>query len=235
MVLFLFVFFSFWGKFGERTNMKQSQYIYDQAEFLRLVTDTTKTLSDYYIINPETIMVEYQHDDEHVPDSPTGNIVIAAFTTCWARLKLYELISKVGRHCLYYDTDSVIYTDDGSVDVPLGDYLGELTDELDGDHIVEFVSGGPKNYAYVTSSGQITCKVKGFTLNYANMQRVNFDIMRDLVINRSTDKVTLQPYNQITRNKRKCTIYNTLQKKDYRVVYTKRRRLDNYDTEPYGY
>ena len=33
----------------------------------------------------------------------------------------------------------------GQYDPPFGDYLGELTDELDsGEHIVEFVSGGPK-------------------------------------------------------------------------------------------
>ena len=53
---------------------------------------------------------------------------------------------------LYYDTDSVIYK--WSVCllyVSTGDYLGDLKDELGGDHIVECVSGGPKNYAYRTA------------------------------------------------------------------------------------
>ena len=46
---------------------------------------------------------------------------------------------------LYCDTDSVIYASrPGQYDPPLGDYLGELIDELKGDHMFEFVSGGPK-------------------------------------------------------------------------------------------
>ena len=58
----------------------------------------------------------------------------------------------------YYDTDSVIFSvKEGQWEPPLGDYLGELTNELDdGDHIATFVSAGPKNYAYKTESGK-TC------------------------------------------------------------------------------
>ncbi|KAJ8953190.1 hypothetical protein NQ318_003226, partial [Aromia moschata] len=37
-------------------------------------------------------------------------------------------------------------------DVPMGEFLGEITDELEsygpGSYITEFVSGGPKKYAY---------------------------------------------------------------------------------------
>ena len=51
--------------------------------------------------------------------------------------------------CLYFDTDSIVYISrPGSSDPPVGDYLGDLTDELDGRHIIEFISDGPKNYAY---------------------------------------------------------------------------------------
>lgn len=36
-----------------------------------------------------------------------------------------------------------------------GDYLGDLANELDTiDYITEFVSGGPKNYAYRTNKGK---------------------------------------------------------------------------------
>ena len=31
----------------------------------------------------------------------------------------------------------------GNYEPPVGDYLGELTDELDGQFITEFISGGP--------------------------------------------------------------------------------------------
>ncbi|XP_053373006.1 uncharacterized protein LOC128546475 [Mercenaria mercenaria] len=66
------------------------------------------------------------------------------------------------RELLMNATDSVIYVSrPGQYDPPLGDYLGELTDELDGgEYIVEFVSGGPKNYAYKTSKNKETCKLR---------------------------------------------------------------------------
>jgi len=55
---------------------------------------------------------------------------------------------------LYCDTDSVIYIQnvDEPSKVETGYYLGDLTDELEkfgsGSYIEEFVSGGPKNYAF---------------------------------------------------------------------------------------
>jgi hypothetical protein len=52
----------------------------------------------------------------------------------------------------------------------LGDYLGDLTDEVPDNRIVEFVTGGLKNYAYKIAKpdkdGNTTiCKVRGITLN----------------------------------------------------------------------
>ena len=80
------------------------------------------------------------------------NIVIAAFTTAYARLKLYDLLDLLQERILYYDTDSVVFVHEPDKPEPsLGDYLGDLTDELDGDYITTFISGGPKNYAYVTN------------------------------------------------------------------------------------
>lgn len=43
-------------------------------------------------------------------------------------------------------------------------YLGELTDELNGDSIEDFVSAGTKTYAYRTRRGKkVVMKVKGIT------------------------------------------------------------------------
>lgn len=42
---------------------------------------------------------------------------------------------------LYFDTDSIIYASNGLNDPPLGNFLGEFTDELGGETIVKFVSG----------------------------------------------------------------------------------------------
>ena len=82
------------------------------------------------------------------------NVAVAAYVTTQARLKLYEYLSKLGNSVLCCDTDSVIYIQnvDEPPKVETGYYLGDLPDELEefgsGSYIQEFVSGGPKNYAF---------------------------------------------------------------------------------------
>ena len=124
----------------------------------------------------------------------------------------------------------------GENNVPLGEYLEELSNELEtGEHIKEFVSGGPKNYAYKTNKGNKTCKVRGFTLNFTNSQLINFESVKTLLLGPS-QKLTITVTNphKICRDKGK-KLYNREAEENYRMVYTKRRRLDNYKTEPYGY
>ena len=79
-----------------------------------------------------------------VPNNRTI-VFVAAFTTCWARLKLYSYLETLQHQVLYYDTDSVIYKwKEGLPRIETGDFLGEMKNEVEGDHIVEFVSGAPK-------------------------------------------------------------------------------------------
>jgi len=75
--------------------------------------------------------------------------------------------------------------------VTIGEYLGDLTDELEeygsGSFIDEFVSGGAKNYAFLVicpSTGKRTtkCNVKGITLNYEHSKVVNFTSLRDTIL-----------------------------------------------------
>jgi hypothetical protein len=83
---------------------------------------------------------------------------------------------------LYYDTDSVIYVSKpDEPEPPLRNYLGDLTDKLDGDYITTFMSGGPKNYAYHTVGGKSETKVRGIALNHTTLQNINPDIIRALV------------------------------------------------------
>ena len=54
----------------------------------------------------------------------------------------------LGDRALYCDTDSVIYTQKpGEIEPLLTEYMG-MTDELNGETILEFVSLGVKNYGY---------------------------------------------------------------------------------------
>ena len=83
--------------------------------------------------------------DAFVEESKYSNPVIAAYVTAHARLQLYSYLESLQERILYFDTDSIIYIErEGEYSPPVGDYLGDMTDELDGGHITEFVSGGPK-------------------------------------------------------------------------------------------
>ena len=83
-----------------------------------------------FIINDAMVEVHYQYQYEDISMSPNLNIFVAAFTTCWARLLLYEALELLGERVLYYDTDSVIYLEEvGQPSPVLGDYLGDFTSE----------------------------------------------------------------------------------------------------------
>ena len=132
----------------------------------------------------EMLEVAHNHQDEcaHIQDNI--NIFIACFTTCWARLKLYQGIKQLQpEQVLYFHTDSIIYAwKPGLHKLPLENYLGEFTKEWkQGDHIVEFAAAGPKNYAYRTQQGYVECKVCGFSFNCCGQEQLNFDILRNNV------------------------------------------------------
>lgn len=237
---------SFWGKFGQRSNLPTSTFFFntDLDEFYQLLTDETKEVMDFNIVTENVAQVHYRASDPAwIEEDPKSNVFLATFTTSWARLKLYKVLDQLGEDVLYHDTDSVIYIcRPGVNEVPLGDYLGELTDELDpGDYIQEFVSGGPKNYAYRTLAGKEKVCVKGFSFNYANSKIVNFDAIKDLLQDevgeppRKKRKLDTPAVNRIRRDKARNVVYNQSECKQYRVVYNKRMLKTDMTTLPYGY
>jgi hypothetical protein len=116
--------------------------------------------------------------------------------------------------------------------------LGQLTDELDGDYITQFVSAGPKNYSYRTNSGKEVTKVKGITFSAKNSRSVHFQSMRELINEYAETKMarTIETNRTLfKRSKRENTLCTVPQMKKYRVVYTKRRLVQNFMTMPYGY
>ena len=123
----------------------------------------------------------------------------------------------------------------GEPEPETGVYLGELTDELDGDYITTFVSGGPKNYAYELSSGKTCCKIRGITLNYQTLEKVNFNVMCDLVKGEDPETVSTDIPFKIVRDTKDKNVLTRSETKDYRVVYNKRVIVDNFDTVPYGF
>ena len=174
---------SFWGKFGQRENLPQIEQCTNPDQLYKLLDDDTLEVQNIKFCTEDVLEVVYVNKEEAILPNNRTNVFIAAFTTCWARLKLYSYLQTLGEQVLYYDTDSVIYKwSAGLPKVPTGDYLGDLKDELDGDVIKEFVSGGPKNYAYRTEREKTVCKVRGFTLNARGKEVLNFNTMKRTIL-----------------------------------------------------
>ena len=56
---------------------------------MNTLTDPSKLLMDFHIMNDDVIQVEYQHTEDFEQQSFNTNVTIAAFCTSWARLKLW--------------------------------------------------------------------------------------------------------------------------------------------------
>ena len=100
---------SFYGKFGQRTNMKKTVFVKDIKTLMQILTDPSKQLVDYHIMNDDVVQVEYKNTEDFECQSFNTNITIAAFCTSWARLKLWSVMQKLGKRVLYHDTDSIIF------------------------------------------------------------------------------------------------------------------------------
>ena len=218
---------SFWGKFGQRENLPQVQQCTTPDQLYKLLDDDTLEVQNIRFCTEDVLEVVYTNKEECIVPNNRTNVFIAAFTTCWARLKLYSYLEKLGDRVLYYDTDSVIYKyRDGQTKLEIGDYLGDLKDELGGDHITEFVSGGPKNYAYKTDKEKVECKVRGFTLNVRGREKLNFETVKRSILavlkDGSSNPVEVTNPTHFKRNVAEKGIGIVSQTKKYGVVFEKR-------------
>ena len=234
---------SFWGKFGERKNKPKTVTITSPSQLFPLLFNSHTNLSTLRICNEDVLEAVYTEIEENITPSNKTNVFVAAFTTAWARLRLYEALDVLQQQVLYYDTDSVIYRwKPGQPSIPIGDYLGQFTDELEGDVIEEFVSGGAKNYAFRTRGGKTECKVRGFSLNVRGKQELNFNTMKANIlaeIEHPQEERRVIRVNNPNHFKRDTTykkIKLVNQVKNYKLVFDK--RVLDADTKmsyPFGY
>lgn len=211
---------------------------------MALLTSPEYEITGILPVNDEILYVSYTQIDDAVTPSNIANAVIAAYTTAQARLKLYSYLERLDRRALYCDTDSVIYvtnTDRAEYEPPVGQLLGDLTNELsnygEGSYIKSFVSGGPKFYSFIVSaadgSESEVCKVKGITLNFANRSLINYETIRSFIVGEREEPIVLR-YDAIRRTAFHQVITRP-EKKSCRPSSVKRRRDGEYMSLPYGY
>lgn len=236
---------SFWGKFGEKNNKTKTKYIHNVAELSKMMNNAANNVVNFHIINEDVMVIEYADAEGYEQDSLVTNELVASFTTCWARLELFQHMKSVGKNILYCDTDSLIFRtkktvkQDGSIcyeNFPqIGNSLGELTNELKPTtYIKEFVCSAPKSYSYVTNTGEECTKFKGVSLNWSNSRRVNFEAVKELVFG-TVDEIVLEHQTLFKRDKFQGVITNVPLVKKIVPTYNKRKILPNFDTVPFGY
>ena len=114
-----------------------------------------------------------------------------------------------------------------------GDMLGDMTDEISGKGMTNFVSTGSESYSFKYGDNK-----QKSTLNHENIysNRLNHDSMSKTV-KKQTRRITIVNKNKITRKNRE--IVSKYCEKVLKFGYGKRviRQIneDHIDTLPYGY
>ena len=175
----------FWGRLGMRDVFTNVDFIREVCEFHAIANNSTKEISTVRFVTPHVVAVLSKNKSlDTVNFTNNTNVYLAVFTTAYARIRLYNLIKKVEDRFVYCDTDSVFYeiSSDGSKNLKTGKFMGDLTSELKKDEVItEFVSGGPKVYAYKTNQGSCVVKIKGFQLCKANSAAFSFENLKNII------------------------------------------------------
>lgn len=101
---------------------------------------------------------------------------------------------------------------------------------------MEFVTAGPKNYAYKLDNGSCKITVKGITMNARNSKILTFDLVKSVVLDPRASSVTMVNPNNFVRDPVTAKLGIGVATKTYRKVYTKRALMPNcVSTQPFGY
>ena len=232
---------SLWGKTGQRGNMPRTVVVYSTKHFNAIVFNDEYEVGivDRLPHHEYAWQITYKLKSEFLVKEPrNSNVYIAAFTTTWARIKLWKKLHELGERVLYYDTDSIIYkTHIGESHLQRGPYLGDLTNELEeGRHITEFVSTDPKSYAYRDNKATQVIEFKDISKTLYNIIKINLETMVKCVSDASFRVSEVdRPRKMLFKIDKFGRVKTQFQMKTFRMVYKKRCTGDQYVTYPFGY
>lgn len=224
-----------------RSNREQVEIITSPSRLYELLDSPSKEVISIIDLDEDTLRVSWRYKNRFERTDENSNLVVAIFTTAYGRCELYKHMCAVdermdgppGSKLLYNDTDSVVYeyvTDpslpnDGN---PLkeGIFLGEMTDEYKDAEILEFLSGGNKQYGVQyqkRDSGQIdyTLKIRGITLtNERNRQLLSYEKFREMICDQPRVIPLSLPNDLIMRDNR-SNVYTLHSSKNYMPTFRK--------------
>lgn len=143
-------------------------------------------------------------------------------------------------------TDSLIFIEKHGIDppIPLGNFLGELTDEVpQGFHIVKIVVTGCKSYAYMihnptTNETRAIVKVKGISLNNEAVKTVSFNTMEAMVLAFVNENELIQKLVRQRAFRARGTFDQTMLVRRFDKVFrvtSEKRITKGFSTVPYGF
>lgn len=225
---------SLWGKFGQRV-MDTSEYIEDPSKWYKLMRRhekgevIIKTREDM----GDTLFITYQENNEKKTSLKKTNVALCGMLTSNARLRLYEVIGKMGKRLIYCDTDSAIYEYNKNLYNPKeGDMLGDWQPE-EQEPITDIVAPAPKTYAYKTLSQKKEVKSKGLTFNEENSKCIHFEAYKELIDTRKKLKAKALIFKKTKEGMKTLTTDKDLSfeaDKFKRVI-----NFEDYTTTPFGY
>lgn len=237
---------SLWGKFIQRNDHSQTIVFEHPSEFYDFISSEGVDIVDVLPFGERAVWLNWKCKySEQISPLPHESLMVGAFTTAHARIKLYHQMSQLGSDLLYCDTDSIIYIErPGQSYTPLiGNFIGDLTDEVSdygpNSYITSFVSTGAKTYSfqvYNPDNGEISeiAKCKGISANVENRENLSFENLKKIVTETDMDYLEFTWPNKIGRNK-KFQVISGPESKKIQFTQIKRICIENFETIPYGY
>ncbi|KAF7636003.1 DNA_pol_B_2 domain-containing protein [Meloidogyne graminicola] len=173
-----------WGRFSLRNfGLTQCVITGDVSEFCNYLNDDKIEVTSIDELTDQVILIGYIKKRDFIQEHQSSNVIISLWTTSAARIHLLHSMQKVvrtdGCQLLYTDTDSLIFVHpENNCPLELGPHLGQFTDEFPNHNILEYCSGGAKQYGLkIQKKGQndieYILKVRGITLNHDVIQNQN--------------------------------------------------------------
>ena len=99
-----------WGKFAQNEDRVEIFYVKTYEELSTLLENPIYENIHFNYLYHKVIRVAARKKASHIAYESNTNVIIACFVTCFARLRLYNvLISLPQDSVLYFDMDSIIY------------------------------------------------------------------------------------------------------------------------------
>ena len=163
-----------------RLNNSTTVTVQDPSHLFTLIAASALNIRTLRLCTDDILEAVFNSVKKNAVKGTKTNIFVAAFTTCHARLKLYESLDTLQKQVLYYDTDSVVEKwRPGQPYIAIGDFL--RYDRWTGWRCHHRVCFRWREELWARAS-KVVCKVRGLTLNVRGSAILNFKTMKDNIL-----------------------------------------------------